>query len=72
MADDSRKNDAWSLFRCLDAVVAVVCFLLAAVFTFAPIEGDMRPVVYTCLAVGVVMAGVALAGDRSWRGRGPK
>ena len=42
MADESRKPDARPVYRMLAGGVAVVCFLLAAVFAFVPAEGSTR------------------------------
>jgi hypothetical protein len=62
MADEPPKPGARPLFRRVAGGVAVVCFVLAAVFSFAPIAGDMRLVVSGCVAMGVVMAGCACWG----------
>ena len=69
MAEEKRKPDARPIFRRLAGGVAVVSFMLAAVFAFAPIEGDMWKTVYICMAVGVIMAGIALTGNWPWWGR---
>jgi FAD/FMN-containing dehydrogenase len=57
------------LFRRLAAGLAIVVAILAAVFGFALIEGDVRLAVYVCLAIAVVMAGTALTGNWPWWGR---
>jgi hypothetical protein len=68
MVNEDRNRDARPFFRRLAGGVAVVCFILAAIFGLAPIEGDLRAAVYSCLAVGVIMAGIALTGNWPWWG----
>ena len=70
MGDDLPKPDARPLFRRLAGGVSVVCFILAAIFAFAPIEPDARAAVYPCVFVGVVMVVIALTCSWPLRGRG--
>jgi len=69
MPDETCKPDAGPAFRRLAGGVAFVCFLLAAGFAFGKFEGDLQVPAYVCLAVGVVMAGIALTGNWPWWGR---
>jgi hypothetical protein len=69
MSIEDPKPDARPLFRRLAAAVAVVCFVLAAVFRFAVGEADTRLVTLACLAVGVIMLGISMTGSWPWWGR---
>jgi hypothetical protein len=69
MTDEVRKPDARPPIRRLAGGLAIVCFILVFAYGFAS-EGDSRPATYTCLAIGVTLAGIALAGDWPWWGRG--
>lgn len=60
MPIEDPKPDA----RRLAAAVAVVCFVLAAVFRFALGEADALLVTLACLAVGVIILGISMTG--SW------
>lgn len=62
MADEPQKPETPRRFRRVAAVVAVTCFILAAVLSFVPVGGDMRLGVYGCVAMGVAMAACAYWG----------
>lgn len=61
MSADDEKPPARPGFRKLAIGLAVICFLLAVVFGFAPIEGKLLGVVI-CLFVGFIMATIGATG----------
>ena len=54
MSTGDKQPDAQPIYRLLALGVAVVCFLLAAAFTFAAPEQGLFPRI-VCLIVGFIM-----------------
>jgi hypothetical protein len=69
MSSGDRPPDARPLFRMLAFGVAVVCFVLAAVFRFASPEAGVLPQI-TCLVVRFIM--LVIGGTGFWPPRSRK